>query len=122
VLGFLGKCSGDFFVTPTLHAYIGFFWDPSFIVGVTEKVAPTIPVSIGAVSASVGATFRHPDTACNYWFLFGVSSLFIVGVTEKVAPTIPGKYRCCFGMCRGDFSSPRHCVLLLVLFLGFFLY
>jgi len=63
-------CSGDFSVTTILPAVIGFFWGSSIIVGVTEKVAPTILVSIGAVSASVGATFRHPDTACCYRFSF----------------------------------------------------
>ena len=38
---YFGMCRGDFPVTPTLRAVIGFFLF-SFIVGVTEKVAPTI--------------------------------------------------------------------------------
>jgi len=59
---FIPYCRGDFFVTPTLIALDA--WDFGIlalplIVGVTEKVAPTI------LYESVGVTFSHPDTACH---------------------------------------------------------
>ena len=56
-----GMCSGDFFVTTTLRAVIGFFLF-SFIGGVTEKVAPTIsgsgPVPFSIVGVRPGAAPR----------------------------------------------------------------
>jgi hypothetical protein len=68
---------------------VSFWVSLLFIVGVTEKVAPTITGKYRWQFRHVsGRLFRHPDTVCCYWFLFGVSPLFIVGVTEKVAPTI----------------------------------